>query len=762
MSNAPSPVASDRSAILDTVDALFPPDAIVELRALFLKGKKRTDSGYFDGAHREALAEHAARLNTAGAAVYVPLNPINPQLLARYCNRMQDYADKTTSDAEVTARRWLLLDFDPARPAGTSATDAQLSEAREVSDACLAELQSRGWPAPSVAESGNGMHLLYPLDLPNDAESRDLVKGALSGLATRFDTRRITLDQSVFNAGRITKLYGTVANKGDPTPATPWRRSRLLSAPARESVVSVEQLREWVPVTSQPVPRAHTPGAGFTVARSTFDLDAFLSRLAIPFAHDAHEGADRYKLAHCPFNPEHGMGEAAIFRHADGGLGFKCQHNSCADRHWQDVRNLVDPGRTRVASATAAPEAPQGAQAGASDGESASNRPRASGGSGGASLILTSAADLTPEPVQWLWNGWLAEGKLHILAGAPGTGKTTAAIDLAATVSRGGRWPDGTRAEPGGVLIASYEDDPADTIVPRLLAAGADMSRVHILEGTWYGTERRSFSAKDDAALLAEAIKAHDVRLVIMDPIISALGSFDSHKNAETRQALQPLADVARESSVALLGIAHFSKGTVGRDPLERVSGSLAFGAVSRVVMATAKVISEDGTNQGIFVRVKSNIGPNSGGFAYDLEQVEAAPGIFASRTRWGEAVEGDARELLAEPEPDRDVDSMSDLEQFIRDELRDTPILANEFRKDAEGAGYQWRSVQRVAKRMGAESRKSDMRGPWKWGFYDAPKATIRHEEYEGDTTNCLSSSSSSASSLSPSAVDNPDAEAF
>jgi len=417
--------------------------------------------------------------------------------------------------------------------------------------------------------------------------------------------------------------------------------------------------------------------------------------------------------------------------------------------------------RQCVASATAALESPQGAQAGAID-HGASTRSRASGGSGGVSLILTSAADLTPEPVQWLWNGWLAEGKLHILAGAPGTGKTTAAIDLAATVSRGGRWPDGTRAEPGGVLIASYEDDPADTIVPRLLAAGADMSRVHILEGTWYGTERRSFSAKDDAALLAEVIKVHDVRLVIMDPIISALGSFDSHKNAETRQALQPLADVARESSVALLGIAHFSKGTVGRDPLERVSGSLAFGAVSRVVMATAKVISEDGTNQGIFVRVKSNIGPNSGGFAYDLEQVEAAPGIFASRTRWGEAVEGDARELLAESEPDRDVDSISDLEQFIRDELRDTPILANEFRKDAEGAGYQWRSVQRVAKRMGAESRKSDMRGPWKWGFYDAPKATNRHEEYEGDTANSLSSSSSSAPSLSPLAVDRLDAEAF
>lgn len=418
--------------------------------------------------------------------------------------------------------------------------------------------------------------------------------------------------------------------------------------------------------------------------------------------------------------------------------------------------------RQCVASATAAPEAPHGEQAGAIDQESASTRSRASGGSGGVSLILTSAADLTPEPVQWLWDGWLAAGKLHILAGAPGTGKTTAAISLAATVSRGGRWPDGTRTKPAGVLIASYEDDPADTITPRLIAAGADLDRVHILEGTWHGTERRSFSAKDDAALLAEAIKTYGVRLVIVDPIISALGSFDSHKNAETRQALQPLADVARESGAALLGIAHFSKGSTGRDPLERVSGSLAFGAVARVVMAAAKVMNEDGTDRRLFARVKSNIGPDSGGFVYDLEQVEALAGVPASRTRWGEAVEGDARELLAESEPDRDVDSMSDLEQFIRDELDRGPISANDFRKDAEGAGYQWRTVQRVAKRIGAESRKSEMRGPWKWGFYDMPKATTRHEGDEDDTTKCLTPSSSSAPSLSPSVPGRPDAEAF
>jgi len=344
--NAPYPRPQpDTTAILNALAALFQPDDVVELRS-FAKGRKRTDAGYFDGEHRHELAARAIELNRTGAAVYVTLNPIDPQLLSRYANRIENGATTTTTDAQVTRRRWLLLDFDPARPSDTSATDAQLESAKAAAGECWQELQADGWPDPLAAESGNGFHLLYALDLPNDNESRDLIKGALAGLAARFDTDQVKLDQSVFNAGRITKLYGTLATKGDHTPLAPWRLSQLVATPERGAVVTADQLRAWIPATTaKPAAQAAGSQRGNGQAGGAFDLDGFLARMGIPFEQDQHEGSERFRLAHCPFNPEHGKGEAAIFRRAGGALGFKCQHNSCSSKGWADVRALVDGPR---------------------------------------------------------------------------------------------------------------------------------------------------------------------------------------------------------------------------------------------------------------------------------------------------------------------------------------------------------------------------------------------------------------------------------
>lgn len=315
----PSP---DKTAIREAIGALFAADAVIELRA-FPKGRgKRTDAGYFDGAHRENIVDAAMRLNAQGS-VYVTLNPIDPQLLGRYCNRVEAYAQATATDANVTRRRWLLIDLDPVRPKDTSATDAQVELAR--AKACNASLflKAEGWPDPIEAESGNGVHLLYPLDLPNDAESRDLVKGALAGLAARVDDDAVKVDQSVYNAGRIVKLYGTVANKGDHTESAPWRVSRITWGIAGEPVTP-DQLRQAIRGNGAQSPAQsalHKP-----IPVSVFDLYAFLERLGIPFEQDIHDGRERYKLERCPFNSDHGKGEAAILCWPSGKLGFKCQH----------------------------------------------------------------------------------------------------------------------------------------------------------------------------------------------------------------------------------------------------------------------------------------------------------------------------------------------------------------------------------------------------------------------------------------------------
>lgn len=236
--------APDKAAILAALGILFTPDDVIELRA-FPKGRKRTDAGYFDSAHWPDLAEHAAQLSNNGAAVYVTLNPVDPQLLGRYNNRIEVFAGATTADKQIVRRRWLLIDLDPARPAQTSASDTQLEAARTKAQAIYKHLKGIGWADPVVAKSGNGHHLLYAIDLPNDDDSTALLKGVLAALADQFDDAQIKVDRSVFNAVRICKLYGTVANKGDNTEAAPWRLSALMSTPARELVDLQSMVLSW-------------------------------------------------------------------------------------------------------------------------------------------------------------------------------------------------------------------------------------------------------------------------------------------------------------------------------------------------------------------------------------------------------------------------------------------------------------------------------------------------------------------------------------
>lgn len=343
----------------------------------------------------------------------------------------------------------------------------------------------------------------------------------------------------------------------------------------------------------------------------------------------------------------------------------------------------------------------------------------------GGQVLLTCGSDLRPEPIRWLWELWLALGKLHILAGAPGQGKTTLALTMAATATIGGRWPDGSRCEAGNILIWSGEDDAADTLLPRLLAAGADRSRCHFIDGTRTDSgEVEPFDPARDLQGLLQAIqRIGGIRLLVIDPVVSAVTG-DSHKNTEVRRALQPLVNLAAACDCAVLGITHFAKGGQGTDPAQRVVGSVAFTAVARVVLVAAKVKDEQGEDARILARGKSNIGPDNGGFAYHLEQCEPLPGIQASRIAWGKAVEGSARDLLTDPNEEQDGEAQ-DVAGFLRGLLVDGPMTAKAIFKDADGAGYSRDQIKRASIKLGVEKRKTGMDGGWQWALSSAEGST-------------------------------------
>lgn len=344
-------------------------------------------------------------------------------------------------------------------------------------------------------------------------------------------------------------------------------------------------------------------------------------------------------------------------------------------------------------------------------------------------VMLTRGDSLTPEPVQWLWPGWLALGKLAILAGAPGTGKTTIALQLAATVTTGDRWPDGTRCPMGDVLIWSGEDDPADTLLPRLMAAGAERERVYFVGNVHEAGEVRPFDpATDMSELLLAAQAIPDLKYILIDPVVSAVAG-DSHKNTEVRRALQPLVDFAGAAGAALVGITHFSKGGAGLDPAQRVTGSIAFTAVARVVLVAAKGKDDEGTDRRIFARSKSNLGPDDGGYVYTLEQTEPLPGVHASVAVWGEALAGSARDLLAEPATDKAEGGRNEATEWLREQLAPGTRPVKAIRADANEAGFAWISIRRAADRLGVVKRKGGITDGWYWrlpgseGAQPAPK---------------------------------------
>ena len=332
-------------------------------------------------------------------------------------------------------------------------------------------------------------------------------------------------------------------------------------------------------------------------------------------------------------------------------------------------------------------------------------------------VVIERGSDLRIVPVAWLWRDWLARGKLHLLAGAPGQGKTTIALAFAATVTSGGRWPNGASCKPGNVLIYSGEDDPADTLAPRLLASGADMSRCYFVKGTRIDGEEQAFDPARDMEKLRKCIASMPggIDLLIVDPIVGAVTG-DSHKNTETRRGLQPLVDLAAECRCALIGITHFQKGGQGTDPSMRVIGSVAFTALARVVMVAAKVQSEDDKPLRVLARAKSNIGPDDGGFEYHLEQTEIQTDVFASHVAWGNAVDGSARELLTDPDDDAGNDA-NDAATILQAELvSDCWTPADAAKKAVTRQGFTAKQVWSASKKLGVIRKKGGMTAGWYW----------------------------------------------
>ncbi len=253
--------------------------------------------------------------------------------------------------------------------------------------------------------------------------------------------------------------------------------------------------------------------------------------------------------------------------------------------------------------------------------------------------IVIPMEEIAPREVRWLWPGFLPRGKLVLLCGDPGLGKSFITLDIAARCSRGGPWPfrDGEMGPPMRAVLISAEDDPADTIRPRLERMGADLKRISVLEGLEDAQRRvHDFVIGDHSRDLTRLLTEHpDTGLIVVDPVSAYVGASDSYNNAQVRAMLKPLAELAADHGVCVCLVTHLRKSEAQR-LLHAAMGSLAFTAAARVVLLVAR--NPDNPETRYLMTVKSNLSTDRQGFEYRIRD---------GGVEWVATVEGQADEVL-------------------------------------------------------------------------------------------------------------------
>ena len=303
--------------------------------------REHIESGYFDYEHISAVPEALKRL-LSFRGVYVTVNPVNPDLLARAVNRLRPAGrNPTTADTDIVRRRWLLIDCDPRRASGVSSSNAEhesaLAKAREIRNG----LSSLGWADPIMTDSGNGAQLMYRIDLP--ADDGELVRRVIGEIA-KASSEQVAIDTSVHNPARIWRLPGTMNCKGDSIPERPHRMARILDEPQDIVPVSREQMQDIVSYQNEDT-QTDVPDDEWKHTMPAFDLDSWIAQYCPELGSpQPWKGGRKWIFPVCPFNEAHTNKSAVLIQEPSGAVAFKCHHNGCSGNDWRALRELREPG----------------------------------------------------------------------------------------------------------------------------------------------------------------------------------------------------------------------------------------------------------------------------------------------------------------------------------------------------------------------------------------------------------------------------------
>ena len=336
---------TDANEIIHALRLWFQAGDVFEVRVLDAVSadyrREHIESGYFDYEHISAVPEALKRL-LSFRGVYVTVNPVNPDLLARAVNRLRPAGrNPTTADTDIVRRRWLLIDCDPRRASGVSSSNSEhesaLAKAREIRDG----LSSLGWPDPIMTDSGNGAQLMYRIDLP--ADDGELVRRVIGEIA-KASSEQVAIDTSVHNPARIWRLPGTMNCKGDSIPERPHRMARILDEPQDIVPVSREQMQDIVSYQNEDT-QTDVPDDEWKHTMPAFDLDSWIAQYCPELGSpQPWKGGRKWIFPVCPFNEAHTNKSAVLIQEPSGAVAFKCHHNGCSGNDWRALRELREPG----------------------------------------------------------------------------------------------------------------------------------------------------------------------------------------------------------------------------------------------------------------------------------------------------------------------------------------------------------------------------------------------------------------------------------
>lgn len=320
-------------------------------------------------------------------------------------------------------------------------------------------------------------------------------------------------------------------------------------------------------------------------------------------------------------------------------------------------------------------------------------------------LRLTKASTIKIRPVHWLWKHRIPLGSLSLIGGREGIGKTILAYQLAADLTRG-KMPGTFIDTPRAVIVAATEDSWEHTIVPRLMCAGADLDMVYRIDVTVNEKPYGTLSLPADNAELGQLVETTTTSLIILDPLMSRIsGKLDTHKDAEVRQALEPLAALSDTHKCVVLGLIHVNKSGKG-DALDRIMGSRAFAATARSVLFVMKD-PEDPTKR-LTNTEKNNLGtldlPTltfriNNTFVADTDE---GP-VYAGRMEWLEETDRTIGDALAMEYGDPETRSaVEEAMEWLKDHLEiHGPRKSGDVKSDAKKEHISDATLKRAADRL-------------------------------------------------------------